>query len=270
MMTHEEAIDFLATYALDAVDAEERAQIEEHLAECPRCRTELDAFREVTTALGNSVEPLPDGLWTSIASRLPERHDDERPPMPRLVRGDGDDDRDGSGDAATGETAAASARAGLVRGRLAAAAAVGAVASVAAVVTVLAVSLVHADSQVSQFEHGDTGTVPGAVVSALETPGHQVVNLEGARHGRVAQFVLADGRGYLVSSSLPTLTADHTYQLWGIVDGRAISLGLLGQSPDRATFTLAGSPSASKLGITIEPAGGSVVPSRPMVAQGTV
>jgi anti-sigma-K factor RskA len=267
MMTHEESIDFLATYALDAVDGEERAQIEEHLSGCPRCRNELDAFREVTTALGNSVEPLPEGLWGSIASRLPERQDDERPPMPRLVRGDGDGRR---GDA-TDHGSAGSARSRLARGRLATVAAVVSVAAVAAVVAVLAVSLVHADNQVTQFEHGESGGgAPSAVVAALEAPGHQVVNLEGLRHGRVAQFVLADGRGYLVSSSLPTLSADHTYQLWGVVHGRPISLGLLGPSPNRATFTLAGSASASKLGITIEPAGGSVVPSRPMVAQGTV
>jgi anti-sigma factor RsiW len=260
MMTHEETIDFLATYALDAVDGEERAQIEEHLAQCPRCRTELDAFREVATALGNSVEPLPEGLWSSIASRLPERHDEARPPMPRLVRSEDAADR----------TAAAPARSRLGRGTLAVGAAV---AAVAAVVAILGVSLIHADSQVSQFEHNDAGTVPSAVVSALETPGHQVVNLEGPQHGgtgRVAQFVLADGRGYLVSSSLPTLSSDHTYQLWGVVNGQPISLGLLGQSPTHATFTLAGSPSASKLGITVEPAGGSVVPTRSMYAQGTV
>jgi anti-sigma factor RsiW len=262
MMTHDEAIEFLATYALDAVDGEERAEIDAHLAECPRCRTELDAFREVATALGNSVETPPEGLWASIASRLPERHDDERPPMPRLVRSEGD-----GGGAATEGDAAGPTRSRLGRGRLATAVAV---VSVAAVVTLLAVGLVHADNQVSQFEHGDAGGVPSAVVTALETPGHQVVNLEGPQHGRAAQFVLADGRGYLVSSSLPTLSSDHTYQLWGVVNGRPISLGLLGQSPEHASFTLAGSPSASKLGITVEPAGGSVVPTRAMYAQGPV
>src|SRR3984957_21196514 len=95
MMTHEESIEFLATYALDAVEGEERDAVEEHLADCPRCRAELDAFREVTTALGNSVEPLPEGLWTTIASRLPGRDDEERPPMPRLMR-DGVDGPDGA------------------------------------------------------------------------------------------------------------------------------------------------------------------------------
>jgi anti-sigma factor RsiW len=263
MMTHEEAIELLATYALDAVAGEEREAVEQHLAECPRCRTELDAFREVTTALGNSVEPLPEGLWANIAGRLPERHDRERPPMPRLVRAEGDD--------AGRERTLRPGRSRSVpgRGRLAGIAAV--VVAAAAVVTVLSVSLVHANDQVSQLQQSANEATPGAVVSALETPGHQVVNLEGTGHAQVAQFVVVpDGRGYLVSSSLPPLSAEHTYQLWGIVDGKPISLGLLGQSPHQATFTLAGSPSPSKLGITVEPSGGAVVPSQPMVAQGTV
>ena len=52
---------------------DEHELIEAHLAECPRCRAELDAHREVAAALGNSVEPLPEGLWSSIASALPPR-----------------------------------------------------------------------------------------------------------------------------------------------------------------------------------------------------
>ena len=36
--------------------------------------------------MGNSVEPLPEGLWSQIAVRLPGRQDDEEPPpMPRLT-----------------------------------------------------------------------------------------------------------------------------------------------------------------------------------------
>ena len=141
----------------------------------------------------------------------------------------------------------------------------------AAVVTVLSVSLVHANDQVSQLQRSlGAGAPPGAVVAALETPGHKVVNMEGTNHVRVAQFVIADGRGYLVTSTLPALSADHTYQLWAVINGQTISLGLMGQKPDQATFTLAGSPSVSRLAITVEPSGGAVLPSRPMVAQGTV
>ena len=97
------------------------------------------------------------------------------------------------------------------------------------------------------------GAPPAAVVAALETPGHKVVNMEGANHVRVAQFVIADGRGYLVTSTLPALSADHTYQLWAVINGQTISLGLMGQRPNQTTFTLAGSPSVSRLAITVEP-----------------
>ena len=67
MMSHQQAAELLAVFALDAVDDDEHELIEAHLAECPRCRAELDAHREVAAALGNSVEPLPEGLWSSIA-----------------------------------------------------------------------------------------------------------------------------------------------------------------------------------------------------------
>ena len=71
-------------------------------------------------------------------------------------------------------------------------------------------------------------------------------------------------------SNLPTLSSAQTYQLWGVINGQAISLGLLGQTPHAAGFTFAGSPTPSKLGITVEPAGGSVVPTGSMLAAGTV
>jgi anti-sigma-K factor RskA len=86
----------------------------------------------------------------------------------------------------------------------------------------------------------------------------------------LAEFVtVPSGQGYLVKSALPVLSSAHTYQLWGVIGGRAISLGLMGNAPKQVTFTLAGARRPSELGITVEPAGGSTVPST-MVATGTV
>ena len=70
MITHDQAHDLLAAFALDAVDDIEHDQIESHLNECPRCATELMALRDVASALGNCVEPVPEGLWSVISSRL--------------------------------------------------------------------------------------------------------------------------------------------------------------------------------------------------------
>jgi anti-sigma-K factor RskA len=213
----------------------------------------------VAAALGNSVEPLPEGLWSSISSRLPERHDAEAPPMPRLVHGTQD------------EGAHEIVRRTDVRRTHSRLAAVGAIAvAAAAVAAVLGINLVRTDNQVSRLQHAIGAAAPTAVEAALETPGHQVIRMDGANHREVAQFVLVpDGRGYLISSDLPGLSKDNTYQLWAIVDGQPISMGLLGQSPYLSTFTLDGA-TASRLGITVEPAGGSVVPSTAMVASGPV
>ena len=111
-----------------------------------------------------------------------------------------------------------------------------------------------------------------SAAAALRVPGHEVVNVESARP-RPAGPVRGAPRGARATwskSNLPTLSSAHTYQLWGVINGQAISLGLSARRPTRGRFTFAGSPTPSKLGITVEPAGGSVVPTGSMLAAGTV
>ncbi len=104
----------------------------------------------------------------------------------------------------------------------------------------------------------------------METQGHTSVTLTDVRHHDVARFVLLpSGRGYLVTSSLPTLPAAETYQLWGVINGKTISLGLLGRAPHLATFTSAGASRPYRLGVTVEAAGGARQPHGPMLATGT-
>ncbi len=253
-MSHDEASDLLSAYALDAVDGDEFRELEEHLETCPRCRTELDSLREVAAAMGNSVEPLPEGLWSQIALRLPEgREIDEPPPMPQL----------------TSETRAPfrPPADGRARRRRSMVATVGALAvAAAAVAVVLGIGLVRADNRVSNLQ-----AAPSAVSAALRTPGHQLVGLDSSSsQAEVAQVVVVpSGQGYLVSSNLPALGDDRTYQLWAIGGKRPISLGLLGGSPRHAAFTMAGAR-PSHLSITAEPQGGSVSPTGPIIATGAV
>ena len=271
-MTHDEVSELLGAFALDAVDRDESEQIEAHLSECPRCRAEVDAHREVAAALGNSIEPLPEGLWDSIAMRLPPRQDEEAPPMPLLVR-DASAEQDGDVRkfrAPRSSSDARSSRPPRSMRRRSAVVAFIAVAA-AAVAIVLGVNLVHDDHQISQLQQAVGTSAHTSVVAALNTPGRKVVNVETPGHNQVAQFVVVpNGQGYLVKSDLPVLTSNKTYQLWGVFDGRSISLGLLGQSPHQATFTSAGSTSPTALAITVEPAGGSVVPTGSMLGTGAV
>jgi len=269
-MTHEQVLDLLATFALDAVEADEYEQIEEHLATCPRCRAELDALREVAAALGNSVEPLPEGLWSSIAGRLPAPPDEGPPPMPLLVRPGQRAGEAGEGarqDASPGfQTPRRVRQPASSRRRLLSVASIAGAAG--AVAAVLGINLAHDNQQISRLQHV---SATAAVDAALHTPGHKVIDVDSAGAVQLARFVvLPSGQGYLVASHLPPLTNKETYQLWGVINGRAISLGLLGRNPREGAFTLAGSPLPSKLGVTVEPAGGSEAPTSAMVASGTV
>ena len=78
-------------------------------------------------------------------------------------------------------------------------------------------------------------------------------------------FVINDRRG------LVALPADRTYQLWGVVGAKVISLGLLGPRP-RASCPSAwpASPPVSAFAITDEVAGGVVASANRPVAEGTV
>ena len=256
-MSHDEASELLGAYALDAVDGEEFVEVEEHLAGCPRCQAELDGLREVAAALGNTVETPPEGLWSGIASRLPERDvEAEAPPMPPL-------DSEGR----SPFRAPAPERR---QRRGAVATVIGIAVAAAAVAAVLGIGLVRADHKVGNLQSA-AAHPPSAAALALKMPGHRTVVLASSTGTALADFVVVpDGRGYLVSSTLPSLGAGRTYQLWGIVGSKAISLGLLGATPRQATFTMAGSVRPSRLSITAEPPGGAVAPTGSVVATGTV
>jgi hypothetical protein len=261
VISHEEASELLGAYALHAVDADEVTEVEEHLDTCPRCRAELDGLREVAGALGNSVEEPPEGLWSGIVSRLPERHEtsEQVPPMPRLGPPEQSPFRAPSSPRRT-------------RGRATVATIATLAVAAAAAAVVLGIGLVQANHKVSNLQQAASHQAGATVTAALQTPGHQVVDLDSSRtHRQLAEFVLIpDGRGFLVSSHLPKLRSGSTYQLWGIVGNQAISLGLLGEEPKEAGFTMAGTVQPMQLSITAEPAGGSVVPTTTILATGTV
>jgi anti-sigma factor RsiW len=253
-MNHEEASELLASLALDAVDVNERLVLEEHVATCPKCQNELDALREVAGALGNSVEPLPEHLWSSISSRIYEDPDAELPLLELS-----------NNEAATSARSRRSRSSRLSRS-LALPLAIAAV-----IVAVLAFELVSADGRASNLQSALSASSSSQVAAALKTPGHEVVDVDSSSEQRLAKFVLLpDGRGYLVSSNMPALSANKTYQLWGVINGRAISIGLMGRTPSHVAFTVVGPPSPTELAVTVEPSGGTSKPTSPILASGTV
>lgn len=255
-MDHDEVNALLAALALNAVDSDVALEIEAHVATCPRCQSELDSFRAVAASLGNCVEPLPEGLWSNISSQLWERKGEEVA-LPELVL------------PSVEVVAITSSRPGISRRSKTAFGALSFAA--AASIIALAVGLSGANSHVSNLQKAIQLANRSAVQTALATPGHRLVNMSNSAQQPIAQFVLLpDGTGYLVTSHMPVLASDQTYQLWGIVRGSPVSIGVMGNSPGSVTFTMASSPPPTELAVTVQQSGGSLTPSRTFVATGAV
>jgi Anti-sigma-K factor rskA/Putative zinc-finger len=251
-LSHDDIAELLGAYALDAVDDDERALIDDHLRDCPRCRDEVAQHREVAAHLAFAGSSAPEGSWAKLAAdlqpggspaELARMYPLRRPEEPRP-----------SG--------------WMVRSMLAA----------AAVLVVLVGALgweVHTQSDKVQRissamrKTGIDQTVQTALMDPQATK-FTLMSADGAI--RIDAVLEPDGSGYLLPSSsepLPTLPSSKTYQLWGVSDGQKISLGLLGPRPGVVAFR-ASAPDIVEVAITEERAGGVVQPTTTPVVTGIV
>jgi hypothetical protein len=229
--THEQHVDdLLGAYAVDAVDADERLVVEDHLRDCPRCRQEIAELREVTALLAHGGAAAPEGLWDKIAAALEETP----PPMRLEVRG-----KDEPNVVVLAER----------RGRRV----LLAVASAAAVLLIAVLGLQVRDQRQRlddlQARAADT-TMEQAATKALSEPDARLARLKDESGNVQAVAVMtSDGAGYLLGGSLPPLD-EHVYQLWGATtSGSVISLGVI-RHP--GVFAFSGDTTVSALMITEE------------------
>jgi hypothetical protein len=250
-MTPEELDALLGAYALDAVDEDERHEVEQYLATNPRARAEVDSYQEVAALLAFSGSAAPDGVWDRIASAI----------------GGDSGDLDGSGPPSLKLLSSGSSAAVVPMARRSRAPwyALGALAAAAAVLVAVLVGMVsHRDDQLSAARDPDVKAAAQAALSNSDTRKVNLVSADGRQRVEVA--VGANGVGFGLAQGLPSLGADRTYQLWGQYDGKVVSLGLLGRSPTAIAFPAADGLKA--LMITNEEAGGVVVTANTPVLQG--
>jgi anti-sigma-K factor RskA len=282
-MMHDELEELLGAYALHATTAEESQRIDAHLATCPRCRSEVAAHEEVAAMLGTTLSEAPPGLWEKIAASLPEEGSEGAqgasrsrglaPPVltPGLRNSTTGRDTGTEGTAPTGAISsldrerdeARQRKQGPKAGRGQRFAMLGAGAVAAAVIAFLGVQVVQLNSQVHNLDQ----SVGAARV--LDGP-HLTVQLSSPRHRPAATVVVSpSGTAYWLSSSLPALSSDHTYQMWGLVHDKPVSLGLLGPRPGPvSSFRV--EADVTQLMVTAEPRGGTPLPTTAVLAQGYV
>lgn len=295
-LTVPEIEELLGAYALDAVDADERAAVDAHLAQCPRCRAELAGHLEVASWMAGGGSRAPEGIWDRIADSL-----DSQTPALRLTAADLDDARRLRGSAPTetpappssfvGASAGGSAHASGADGVGGAGGAGGAaivdlagrsrrrivqtlgaaVGVAAAVILLLGIVVARQENRLDDMSRdvaavdiqraaGQAMADPEAVKIALSPP-------EGGA-AKATVVVMGDGAGFVLGT-LPALPDEQTYQLWGIQDDRVISLGVLGPAPSVAAFPTGG-VAFTTYALTVEAAGGVPQSANDPVALGSV
>jgi anti-sigma-K factor RskA len=239
-LTPEEVRDLLPAYAIDAVDDDERAIVDAYLLTDPDASAEVVSMQQTAAFLAHTGGPPPIGVWERLEAtiRAQPRPDGMQPP-PRLVPLARHEHERESAPAAEPSRDAPSHR----RWRWLA---------VAAVVVALASFSLWVVDRGGSDPRVDTVALARAADTA---PGARHANLQDEDGTTVARaVVLPDGTGYLTSTKLPALDRNRTYQLWGIDDRRAISLGVMGGDPKVIAFHAANDPST--IAITNERAGG--------------
>lgn len=250
-LSHDQMIEYLGAYALDALDPDEMAMVEGHLETCPRCAEEVEAHRGVAGLLGNSGGDAPEHLWDRIAGQLeaPAEVDTEPPVIPLMPR-----------------PAAARSTAARGRGRTRRLTTnpwlTGAIAAAVVVIAALGVQVSRLSNRVGQLQvAGQEAALTQAAQSALTDPQARKVALTAAHTSGppIAEIVvLPSGTAFVVDDHLPKLSSNQTYQLWGDVGGDLVSLGLLGSRPADVPFRVDPGVRVMSFAVTAERAGGVV------------
>ena len=223
-MTAHEIHALSGAYAVDALDPDERARFEEHLANCAECQAEVAGLQEAAALFPEvaATEPpagLRDRVLTGISSvrPLPPVVDLTIRRRPRWVNA----------------LAAAAAAAAFFGG----------------------------GALVWQTTHDSTPAIVAAdqVIQARDAE-HVTVDLAGGVSATVYRS-LSENRAAIVTRGMRPAPHDHVYQLWLQKDGVMVSAGLMTSAGDHAQLLRGDVAGASGVGITVEPEGGSKTPT---------
>jgi hypothetical protein len=234
--------ELLALYALDALDPAERDLVERELDGNPGVRAEVDSLRETVALLGVNTATAPEGLWTRIERAIGA----DSPGREARVH--------------------APTRGGRPRAR-----AIALAAAAALVVAMLGVEVVRERQRVDRLAAQiERDPIERAALDAMHAPDSHVVELASSDRARSAHVVMqADGTGYLMTSNLPRLPPNRTYQMWARIERNGaptmVSLSTLGRDAGPARFHV--SDGVVGLEITEEAAPGSPVPGHPPIVE---
>ncbi|HEY3724790.1 MAG TPA: anti-sigma factor [Acidimicrobiia bacterium] len=236
----EELRELLGAYALDALDPDERAQVDELLLADASARAELHELEHAAAWLGHASLRPPESAWQAIAARM----DDDGAVVATPV-------------APEPQSSARALRRPQWAPRWLVAAAV------------VAVLLFGTAGVIALVGGGTSSRSPSAAFQAAEqNPKARTVILR-STDGRYSApvAVLPDGIGYLSTAAMPTAAAGRDLQVWSITPEGPVSIGLV-HGGDVHRFRVA--PATTRLAVTSEPKGGSIAPTGNPIVSGAL
>ena len=258
-MTEHHWTDSAAAYVLETLEPAERSQFESHLAECDRCRRDVDAYREVASGLAGGAPPRTpppalrdrvleqiqgshrshDGVWAAPSDQPPPRTHPS-PVVRRVMWG------------AVAATVVLSATLGLMLSRSNAARS--------------DLEREYERSRATVAARDETIDRQQALLDTLLAPNVSTASLVSAAPAdpRLQLFWNRDTDLLVVAAfNLPPAAPGRVYQLWGIQgDDPPVSLGVFDTATDStATVTAPSAVPFDLAALTEEPASGSQQPT---------
>jgi anti-sigma-K factor RskA len=229
------------SYALDALPDDERADFEKHLALCPSCADEVRGLRETAARMAMATGvTAPPGMHDPVLAAVPRTR--QLPPPGRNL------------------LARAGQRTGLRRMPLSRAGLTAGVLALTAAVAFLLVTQFATNSQLQQAQDASR-----SIAAVLSAPDARLESLPATVGGTVtAVMSLRQREAVVTTTDLPQPPGTRVYQLWVMTAaGTARSVGLLaitGSGPGSPVLA-GGVLPGDRLGITVEPAGGTAQPT---------
>lgn len=253
-LRREELQVLLGAYALDAVDDDERDQVERYLEADPRARAEVESFREAASMLAMSGADAPSGIWDRIVGEIEGEQRNlgtSAVAPPELDLGGLGASGPSSAERSSGRSVGGSevvtqiferkhareSRRGLALRWVGVAAAVA-----ATLIAVLSIQVLRQNDRIDRLDVAMTGdAVRRGAADASTATGSRTVSLTTDGGTELASIVLRrDGTGYFVPHGLEAAPEGDVYQLWALVgdadEPEAISAGVLGNEPRVASF----------------------------------
>ena len=226
-------------YAVDALDADERVAFKAHLAQCESCADEVAGLRATSAILGVAAAVTPDDAF---GRRLMSQVRATRQQAPLA----------GS---ETGRVLPMLRRARTTSRALLA---------VAAALVVLAGSL--GAVAIQQQNRAETMQQAASDVASVLAAVDAQTMTGGGDQGSSARVIMSRSKAsaVFVGQSMPDVGRERALQLWVLGDGNPRSVGVL--SAD-APIVAHGVKPGLRLGVTVEPAGGSRQPTTAPILQ---